>query len=342
MRARSGRAVRFALWLAMLVIVPGSAASRPAGAQLAAGDTLRLLTPTTEAVRGTYVGADARSIYLRPLATTDTVRVGRGDYMRVERFMGRERLGARAVKMGIGTGVVLGLAGGVVSTSMHPGKGDAGGIAGNLAAGALLGGIAGLAVGELVSGRKVERWRTVEPWRDAGPRVVASTPTAADSARFQPALVRVTTPRVASIAGLRDTVRLFAGGSELVRGVLVDTAASELVVAPFDATEVVRIPVARIDHALVRRGDRKRGGSAVMAGTLIGLGVGATLVTLTAVAPGNDPEGEGLAIVLSVAAAGATTVLGMLAGAIASQTYVDVWLPFDPATRVVSLSGFAP
>lgn len=316
----------------------------PARAQLAGGDTLRTFVGHTEVLRGTYLGAGDGALYVKRLGMPDTVRLVPGDASRIERYLGRTRGGSRIVWRSIGAGILVGIAGGAVSDAQGPAR-DASGLAGTLALGALLGGLTGLAVGEVASGVKVERWEPVDPWV-TGPRVVAVAPalpvTHPDTlAPFVPAPARAGL-RDPMVVGAQDTVRLFSGKVELIRGTLVAVDSAGFVVLGEDAIVPVRHSRTYVDHALVRRGEVKRGAAAVAKGALVGAGAGALWIGATSGSNNSGDLGKGLEVFFSVLGVTLTTLAGAGVGAIASQTYAAQWLPFDPATLRVLAPDRSP
>jgi hypothetical protein len=131
-----------------------------------------------------------------------------------------------------------------------------------------------------------------------------------------------------------DTVRLFSGSREVIRGILVraDTLSFEMLVPSHPDT--ISFPRASVSRAQVQRGDRQRGVSAVGTGALVGFGIGAMLAALALTEPDHS---DGLAPAFAAAAVTTTTVIGTAIGALVALTSTEQWLTFDPATLRIAL-----
>lgn len=125
-----------------------------------------------------------------------------------------------------------------------------------------------------------------------------------------------------------DTVRLYASGSLLVRGVLAAADSASLQVIPEGPGEPLHIADSIITRAEVQRGERMRGGKALGTGALIGAGVGAALFALAA--SDQSPHNDGIGVIVGLFLGASATVVGTVAGAIASITYTERWIHFDP------------
>jgi hypothetical protein len=132
-----------------------------------------------------------------------------------------------------------------------------------------------------------------------------------------------------------DTVRLFDHKSLVVRGILAGADSAGLVVVPDGSVDSLRYIFRQFDRAEVRRGQRRRGASAVLhgaeIGAIIGLVIGGAGVLIQS---GQHEPGPGA--VASIFLGIFSAVIGTAVGAVASLTYTDVWLPFDPLTLRVT------
>lgn len=125
-----------------------------------------------------------------------------------------------------------------------------------------------------------------------------------------------------------DTVRLHENRTMLVQGVLLRRDSTGLVVVDRQTRDTVHIPLFQITRAEVQRGSLRRGWKASALGLAAGAAIGAALVAVAAMAPGQHDEGIGL-FVAGLAAA-ATTGAGVIVGSLASLSSTETWYPFDP------------
>ena len=134
-----------------------------------------------------------------------------------------------------------------------------------------------------------------------------------------------------------ETVRLFEGSNELVRGVLLRRDSTSLVVVDRRTRDTVRIPLFQITRAEVQRGSHRRGGSAVGNGAAVGAVVGGIVLGLMLASPGDEDKAIGVAIggVFAVVATG----IGAAIGAVASFTPTETWVTFDPAAVPLQTSS---
>ena len=125
-----------------------------------------------------------------------------------------------------------------------------------------------------------------------------------------------------------DTVRLHENRTILVQGVLLRRDSTGLVVVDQGTRDTVRIPLFQITRAEVQRGSHRRGWKAGAHGLAAGAAVGAVLVALAAMAPGQHDEGIGV-FVTSLAAV-VTTGAGAVIGTLVSLSSTETWYSFDP------------
>lgn len=152
-----------------------------------------------------------------------------------------------------------------------------------------------------------------------------------------PVAAQVSNPIVTPFLG-SESVRLFEGNTELVRGVLLWRDSTGLVVVDRKTRDTVHIPLFQITRAEVQRGSHRRGGSAVGNGAAVGAVVGGIVLGLMIASPG---DGEDRAIGLAVGGlfAVAATGIGTAIGAVVSFTPTDTWVPFDPAAVPLQTSS---
>jgi len=140
------------------------------------------------------------------------------------------------------------------------------------------------------------------------------------------------TPFVAS-----ETVRLFEGRTELVRGVLLWRDSTGLVVVDRKTRDTVHIPLFQITRAEVQRGTHLRGVGAVGKGASVGAVVGGIVLGMEIASPGDDEKAIGLAVggLFAVVATG----IGAAIGAVVSFTPTETWMTFDPAAVPLQTSA---
>lgn len=137
------------------------------------------------------------------------------------------------------------------------------------------------------------------------------------------------------LVAVGDTIRIFQNGIVVAHGVIGEiTSINFLVQDAYGASS--RYTRTAIGRAEVQRGERRRGARSMLKGAGIGAGIGAGLITLAVITA--EPRDEGIGIIVSIMAAGASTVIGTIAGGVTALTWTENWQPFDPITLRVLLA----
>lgn len=350
----------------LLVLALGTSIAAPsasARAQVERGDTIRLWGGRRELPRATYVRTDGSSLYQRPLAGGDTQQVASWEITRAEVLRGRRRAGLGSVGYGALIGGAAGFGAGIMAstaTGSSQRSKEVSSAPAAVIAVTVLGAATGSVVGALAAFRHVDAWNAFDParpgavrpgdeWRrpmnverlgtggpltpvgdsaTGGATETAAPATEADT--IEPSVAYPGSQHDAGVVAAGDTVRLFAGGSESVHGILVSADTAALEVMPMNGRRALRFGRTQVSGGDVRRGARRRGRSAFAKGTVSGVAVGVAIVTVALAA--QNPRNEGMDVLAGFFLGGVSTVVGTVVGTGVAMTWTDRWIPFYPAT----------